>query len=51
MTQEPAERVAVAVIGAGKMCETLLAGLLRAGWPTADLVATVRRASRGQELA
>lgn len=43
--------VAVAIIGAGKMGETLLAGLLRAGWPAADLVATVRRESRGVELA
>ena len=51
MTQSPPERVSVAVVGAGKMGETLLAGLLRAGWPTADLVATVRRASRGEQLA
>lgn len=43
--------VSVAIIGAGKMGETLLAGLLRAGWPAADLVATVRREARGVELA
>jgi pyrroline-5-carboxylate reductase len=41
----------VAVVGAGKMGETLLAGLLRAGWPATDLLATARRPERRAELA
>jgi pyrroline-5-carboxylate reductase len=41
----------VAVVGAGKMGETLLAGLLRAGWPAGDLLATARRPERRAELA
>jgi pyrroline-5-carboxylate reductase len=41
----------VAVIGAGKMGETLLSGLLRAGWPLGHLVATARRDERRAELA
>jgi pyrroline-5-carboxylate reductase len=41
----------VAVIGAGKMGETLLSGLLRAGWPLGQLVATARREERRVELA
>lgn len=41
----------VAVLGAGKMGEVLLSGLLRAGWPTDRLLATARRVERGQELA
>ncbi len=41
----------IAVIGAGKIGEVLLSGLLRSGWPAGRLVATVRRAERGQELA
>ncbi|HEY3503868.1 MAG TPA: pyrroline-5-carboxylate reductase [Actinocatenispora sp.] len=40
----------VAVIGAGKMGETLLSGLLRAGWPAARLLATTRREDRAGEL-
>ncbi len=40
----------VAVLGAGVMGETLLAGLLRAGWPAAELVATSRRAEAAQAL-
>jgi pyrroline-5-carboxylate reductase len=40
----------VAVIGAGKIGEVLLSGLLRAGWPVGRLVATARRAERGREL-
>ncbi|MGA8112748.1 MAG: pyrroline-5-carboxylate reductase [Actinocatenispora sp.] len=40
----------VAVIGAGKMGETLLSGLLRAGWPASRLLATTRRQDRAQEL-
>ncbi|SRR6266545_2972892 len=46
-----AERVhTVAVIGAGKMGETMLSGLLRAGWPASELVATVRRPERADQL-
>jgi pyrroline-5-carboxylate reductase len=41
----------VAVLGAGVMGETLLAGMLRAGWATDDLVITERRADRAAELA
>ena len=40
----------VAVIGAGKIGELLLAGLLRSGWPVDRLVATARRAERSEEL-
>jgi pyrroline-5-carboxylate reductase len=40
----------VAVIGAGKIGELVLSGLLRAGWPAAELLVTVRRAERGEEL-
>lgn len=41
----------VAVIGAGKIGEVLLSGLLRSGWPAERLLATARRAERGAELA
>jgi pyrroline-5-carboxylate reductase len=40
----------VAVIGAGKIGEVLLSGLVRAGWPVDRLIATTRRPERGQEL-
>jgi pyrroline-5-carboxylate reductase len=40
----------VAVIGAGKIGELVLSGLLRAGWPATELLVTVRRAERGEEL-
>ena len=41
----------VAVLGAGKMGELVLAGLLRSGRPAADLLVTARRPARGAELA
>jgi pyrroline-5-carboxylate reductase len=41
----------IAVIGAGQIGETLLAGLLRSGWPADRLVATERRPDRAAELA
>jgi pyrroline-5-carboxylate reductase len=41
----------IAVIGAGQIGETLLAGLLRSGWATDKLVATERRADRAAQLA
>jgi pyrroline-5-carboxylate reductase len=41
----------VAVVGAGKIGEVLLSGLLRAGWPVGRLVATTRRPERARELA
>ena len=41
----------VAVIGAGKIGELVLSGLLRAGWPATQLLVTARRAERGKELA
>lgn len=40
----------VAVIGAGKIGEVLLSGLLRAGWPPDRLLATARRSERAAEL-
>jgi pyrroline-5-carboxylate reductase len=40
----------VAVLGAGKMGEALLSGLLRAGRPPGDLLVTARRSDRGAEL-
>ncbi|RJK96070.1 pyrroline-5-carboxylate reductase [Vallicoccus soli] len=40
----------IAVLGAGKMGEALLSGMLRAGRPATDLVVSVRRAERGEEL-
>jgi pyrroline-5-carboxylate reductase len=41
----------VAVLGAGKMGEALLSGLLRAGWATTDLMFTERHDDRAKELA
>ena len=41
----------VAVIGAGKIGEVLLSGLLRSGWPADRLLATARRPERAAELA
>jgi pyrroline-5-carboxylate reductase len=41
----------VAVLGAGVMGETLVSGLLRAGWDAADIVITERREDRAAELA
>lgn len=41
----------VAVIGAGKIGELLLSGLLRSGWPADRLLATSRREQRAEELA
>jgi pyrroline-5-carboxylate reductase len=40
----------IAVIGAGKIGEVLLAGLLKAGWSADRLVATARRAERAEQL-
>jgi pyrroline-5-carboxylate reductase len=41
----------VAVVGAGKIGEVLLSGLLRSGWPADRLLATARRPERADELA
>ena len=41
----------VAVIGVGKMGETVLSALLRSGWPADRLLVTTRREARGAELA
>jgi pyrroline-5-carboxylate reductase len=41
----------VAVIGAGKIGELMLSGLLRAAWPADRLLATTRRQQRAEELA
>jgi pyrroline-5-carboxylate reductase len=40
----------VAVIGAGKIGELVLSGLLRAGWPVSRLLATARRSERAAYL-
>jgi pyrroline-5-carboxylate reductase len=40
----------IAILGAGKMGEALLSGLLRAGRPPSDVAVVVRRAERGEEL-
>jgi pyrroline-5-carboxylate reductase len=40
----------VAVLGAGKIGEALLSGMIRAGFSPANLLVTVRRAERGAEL-
>jgi pyrroline-5-carboxylate reductase len=40
----------VAIIGAGVMGETLLSGLIRAGFPVADLVVGEKRAERAAQL-
>ena len=40
----------IAVLGAGKMGEALVSGLLRAGKPAGDVVVTARRAERAAEL-
>lgn len=40
----------LAVIGAGVMGETLIAGLLRAGWEPSDITAVDRHAPRREEL-
>ncbi|MFJ8944352.1 pyrroline-5-carboxylate reductase [Streptomyces sp. NPDC102395] len=40
----------VAVLGTGKIGEALLSGMLRGGWPPADLLVTARRAERAEEL-
>jgi pyrroline-5-carboxylate reductase len=41
----------VAVIGAGKLGELVLSGLLRAGWSPQQVLATTRRTERATELA
>ena len=40
----------IAIIGAGKMGEALLSGLLRAGRSEQDVAVVVRRPERGAEL-
>ncbi|WP_374706933.1 pyrroline-5-carboxylate reductase [Catellatospora sp. TT07R-123] len=40
----------VAVVGAGKIGEVLLSGLVKAGWPVDRLVATARRVERAEQL-
>jgi pyrroline-5-carboxylate reductase len=40
----------IAVIGAGKIGEVLLSGLLKAGWPADRLIATARRPERAELL-
>jgi pyrroline-5-carboxylate reductase len=45
---QPTQRIAV--LGTGKMGEALLSGVLRAGKPPEDILATTRRAERGELL-
>ncbi|MDI1464917.1 pyrroline-5-carboxylate reductase [Catellatospora sp. KI3] len=40
----------VAVVGAGKIGEVLLSGLVKAGWPVDRLIATARRPERAEQL-
>ncbi len=40
----------VAVLGAGKIGEALLSGMIRAGWSPGDLLVTTRRRERADEL-
>ncbi|MER0244570.1 pyrroline-5-carboxylate reductase [Streptomyces sp. HSW2009] len=40
----------VAVLGTGKIGEALLSGMLRGGWPPAQLLVTARRPERAAEL-
>ena len=40
----------IAILGTGKMGETVLSGLLRAGRPAAEVAAVVRRPARADEL-
>jgi pyrroline-5-carboxylate reductase len=48
----PTDGRRIAILGAGKIGEALLAGLLSSGWREAsELVATTRREERAQELA
>ncbi len=49
-TAEGRQRSRLALLGAGVMGETVLSGLVRAGWDPADLVATDRRPERAEEL-
>jgi pyrroline-5-carboxylate reductase len=41
----------LAIIGVGKMGEALLSGVLRSGWPAADVLAIEARSDRAAELA
>ncbi|MGI3786395.1 MAG: pyrroline-5-carboxylate reductase [Janthinobacterium lividum] len=49
-TVDGRQRHRLALLGAGVMGETVLSGLVRAGWDPADLVATDRRPERVAEL-
>ncbi|MEV6318513.1 pyrroline-5-carboxylate reductase [Streptomyces sp. NPDC051776] len=40
----------VAVLGAGKIGEALLSGMIRGGWSPSDLLVTARRSERAEEL-
>ena len=46
----PAHGTRVAILGAGKMGEVLLSGLLRAGKPAGELLVTTRRGDRADQL-
>lgn len=51
MTSLKGVKGSVAIVGAGVMGETLLAGLIRAGMPRERLLITEKRADRAKELA
>jgi pyrroline-5-carboxylate reductase len=51
MTASTGPQGRVAVLGAGKMGEALLSGLLRSGRSAADLIVTARRPERAADLA
>ena len=46
----PAHGSRVAIVGAGKMGEIVLSGMLRAGKPASELMVTTRRAERAEQL-
>jgi pyrroline-5-carboxylate reductase len=46
----PVRHQRVAVLGAGKIGEALLSGMIRAGWVPAELLLTARRPERAAEL-
>ncbi len=48
--REPGEGLRIAILGAGVMGETVLSGLVRAGWSPERIVATDRRPERQVEL-
>lgn len=50
MSAAHAHAYTVAIVGAGKMGETLASGLLQSGWPAERILATTRREQRSRHL-